>query len=50
MEQPQLEKLRGDRVQTSTHAETSSRRKFLTMWADESHAAIPPNVRWDDVK
>ena len=50
VEQPQLEKPRGDRVEASTHAETSSKEKFRAKWAEGSHAAIPPGVRWGDVK
>ena len=50
VEQPQLEKTRGDRVEASTHAETSSRGKFRAKWVEGSHAAIPPGVRWGDVK
>ena len=41
---------RGDRVEASTHVETSSRGKFRAKWAEGSHAAIPPGVRWGDVK
>ena len=50
VEQPQQGKLRGDRVETSTHPKTSSRGKFQAKWAKGSHAAIPPDVRWGDVK
>ena len=50
VEQPQLEMLRGYRVEASTHAETSSKWKFRAKWAEGSHAAIPPGVRWGDVK
>src|SRR5699024_859099 len=50
VEQPQLEKLRGDRVDTSTHAETSSRGELRARWAEGSHIAISPGRRWDDVE
>ena len=50
VEQPQLEKLRRDRVEASIHVETSSRGKFQDKWAEGSHVAIPPSVRWGDVK
>ena len=50
VEQPQLEKPRGDRVEASTHAETSSRRKFRAKWAEASHASIPPGGRWGHVE
>jgi len=50
VEHPQLEKPRGDRVEESTHAETSSREKFRAKWEEGSHVAIPPGVRWGDVK
>ena len=50
VEQPQQGKLRGDRVETSTHAETSSRGKLRARWAEGSHAAIPPGRRWGDVE
>ena len=50
VEQPQLEKLRGDRVEASTHVETSTRGKIQAKWAEGSHASIPPSVRWGDVK
>jgi len=49
VEQPQQGKLREDRVETSTHAETSSRGKLRVRWAKGSHAAIPPSRRWGDV-
>ena len=49
VEQPQLEKLRGDQVETSTHAKTYSRGKIRAMWAERSHVAIPPGRRWGDV-
>jgi len=45
VEQPQQEKLSGDRVETSTHAETSSRRKLRARGAEGSHAAIPSGRR-----
>jgi len=50
MEEPQLEMLRGDRVEASTHAKTSSRGKFQAKSVEGSHAAIPPGVRWGNVK
>ena len=50
VEQPQLEKLRGDLVEASTHVETSIRGKFRAKWAEGSHESIPPSVRWDNVK
>jgi len=50
VEESQLEMLRGDRVEASTHAETSSRGECLAKWAEGSHEAIPPGVRWGDVK
>ena len=50
VEQPQQGKLRGDRVETSTHAETSNREKLRARWAEGSHAAIPPGRRWGDVE
>ena len=49
VEHPQQGKLSGDRVETSTHAETSSRGKLLSKWAEGSHAAIPPSRRWGDI-
>ena len=49
VEEPQQGKLRGDRVETSTHPETSSRGKLRAKWAEGSHAAIPPGRRWGDV-
>ena len=49
VEEPQQGKLRGDRVETSTHPETSSREKLRARWAEGSHAAIPPGRRWGDV-
>ena len=49
VEQPQQGKLSGDRVETSTHAETSNRGKLRAMWAEGSHAAIPPGRRWGDI-
>ena len=48
-EQPQQGKLREDRVETSTHAETSSRGKLRARWAEGSHAAIPPGRRWGKI-
>jgi len=50
VEEPQLEMLRGDEVEASTHAETSSRGEFRAKWVEGSHAAIPPGVRWGNVK
>ena len=50
VEQPQLEKPRGDRVEAYTHAETSSRGKFRAKWAEGSHAFIPLGGRWGDVE
>jgi len=50
VDQLQLEKPRGDRVETSTHAETSSRGKFRAKWAEGSHASIPPGQRWGNVE
>ena len=50
VEQPQLEKLRGDRVEISTHAKTSSRGKLRARWTEGSHAAIPPGRRWGDIE
>lgn len=50
VEQPQLENLRGDRVEASTHVETSSRGKFRAKWVEGSHASIPPGRRWGDVE
>ena len=50
VEQPQLEKLRGDQVETSTHAETSNRGEFRARWAEGSHASVPPGRRWVDVE
>jgi hypothetical protein len=49
VEQPQQGKLRGDRVETSTHPETSSRGKLQARWVEGSHASIPPGRRWGDV-
>lgn len=49
VEEPQQGKLRGDRVETSTHLETSSRGKLQARWAEGSHASIPPGRRWGDV-
>ena len=45
VEQPQLEKQRGDRVEESTHVDTSRRGKFRARWEEGLHAAIPPGVR-----
>jgi len=42
--------LRGDGVEASTHAETPNRGKIRAKWAEGSHASIPPDVRWGDVK
>jgi len=50
VEQPQLEKLRGDWVEASSLMETSSRQKFQARWAEGSHVAIPPGVRWGNVE
>jgi len=50
VEQPQQGKLRGDRVETSTHAETSSRGELQARWAEGSHAAIPLGRRWGDIE
>jgi len=50
MEQPQLEKLRGDQVEVSTHEKTSKRGGFRAKWIEGSHAVIPLGVRWGDVK
>ena len=50
VEEPQLEMLREDQVEASTHAETSSRGEFQAKWAEGSHASIPLGVRWGDVK
>ena len=50
VEQRQLEKPIGDRVEASTHAENSNRGKFRGKWTKGSHAAIPPGVRWGNVK
>jgi len=50
VEQQQQGKLRGDRVETSTHAETSSRGKLLARWAEGSHATIPLGRRWGDIE
>ena len=49
VEQPQLEKNRGDRVEESTQAETSRRRKFRARRVEGVHAAIPQGARWGDV-
>jgi len=49
VEQPQQGKLRGDRVETSTHAKTSSRGKLRARWVKGSHAAISLGRRWGDV-
>ena len=50
VEQPQMEKQRGDRVETSGIVETSSRRKFQAKWVEGAHATIPLGERWGDVK
>ena len=50
VEHSQLGKLRGDRVEASTHVETSSRGKFRAKWVEAAHATIPPGVRWGVVK
>ncbi len=50
VEKPQQGKLRGDRVETSTHAETSIRGELQARWAEGSHAAIPLGRRWGDVE
>ena len=50
VEQPQQGTLSGDRVETFTHTETSSRGKLRTRWAEGSHADIPPGRRWGDVE
>jgi len=50
VEQPQLEKLRGDRVETSTHAKISSRGEIRARLVEGSHAAIPPGRRWGDAE
>jgi len=47
--QPQQGKLNGDRVETSTHVETSSTGKLLARWSEGLHVAIPPGKRWGDV-
>ena len=49
VEEPQKVKMSGDLVETSTHAETSSRGKLRARWVEGSHAAIPPGRRWGDV-
>ena len=50
VEKLQLEKLRGDKVETSIHPETSSRGKFQAKWVEGSHVAIHPGERWGDVE
>jgi len=50
VEQPQMEKQSGDRVETSTKVETSSRGEFPAKWAEGEHASISPGVRWGNVK
>ena len=50
VEQPQQGNLRGDRVETSTHAKASSRGKFQAKWVEGSHATIPPGRRWGDIE
>ena len=50
VEQVQQGKLSGDRVETSTHAETSSRGKLRARLAKGSHAAIPLGRRWGDIE
>ena len=49
VEQPQLEKQRGDRVEDYIEEETSRKGKFRARWAEGVHATIPPSVRWGDV-
>ena len=49
VEQPQLKKQRGDRVEASTQAETSNRGKFQAIWTEGAHATIPLGERWGDV-
>ena len=49
VEQPQQGKLRGDQVETSTHAETSSRGKLRARWDEGLHVAIPLGRRWGDL-
>ena len=50
VEQPQLEKPRGDQVEASTHVETSSTGIFRAKWEEGAHAYIPPGRRWGDVE
>ena len=50
VEQQQLEKPRGDWVEASTHAKTSSRGKFQAKWAEGSHASISLGRRWGNVE
>lgn len=50
MEQPELEKQRGERVEIPTQVEISSGGKFQAKWVEGAHAAIPPGVRWSDMK
>ena len=50
MEQPQLEKQRGERVEEPAQLETYRRGKFRDIWAEGVHVAIPPGVRWGYVQ
>ena len=50
VEQPQQGKLSGDRVETSTHAETYRRGKLRAKWVEGSHAVIPPGRKWGDIE
>ena len=50
VEQPKMEKQRGDGVETSTQAETSNRGRVQAKWVEGAHTTIPPGVRWGNVK
>ena len=45
LENPQLEKHRGDQVEASTQVETSNRWNFRAIWAEGVHATIPLDER-----
>ena len=50
VEQPQLEKYRGDRVEESTQEETSSRGKFQVILKEGAHASIHLDERLGNVQ
>lgn len=50
VEKQKLERYGGDRVETCTEEETSTRGKFRANWEKGAHATIHQGERWGDVK